>query len=74
MSQGAFAEYLADQMMVPLALAGAGAFTLDEVSMHARTNAQVIEMFLPVSFHFGRQDGVDSCTVTARTTANTSGQ
>lgn len=74
MSQGAFAEYLADQMMVPLALAGGGGFTLDEVSMHARTNAQVIEMFLPVSFHFGRQDGVDSCTVTAPTTANASVQ
>jgi RNA 3'-terminal phosphate cyclase (ATP) len=42
--------------------------------MHARTNAQVIEMFLPVSFDFGRQDGVDSCTVTARTTAKASGQ
>jgi RNA 3'-terminal phosphate cyclase (ATP) len=70
MSQGAFAEYLADQMMVPLALAGGGGFTLDEVSMHARTNAQVIEMFLPVRFHFERHDGVDSCMVTA----NASGQ
>jgi RNA 3'-terminal phosphate cyclase (ATP) len=63
MSQGAFAEYLADQMMLPLALAGGGGFTLDEVSMHARTNAQVIETFLPVRFTFDRRDGVDSCTV-----------
>jgi RNA 3'-terminal phosphate cyclase (ATP) len=63
MSQAAFAEYLADQMMLPLALAGGGGFTLDEVSMHARTNAQVIEMFLPVRFTFDRRDGVDSCTV-----------
>jgi RNA 3'-terminal phosphate cyclase (ATP) len=62
-SQAAFAEYLADQMMLPLALAGAGGFTLDEVSMHARTNAQVIEMFLPVRFRFERQDGVESCTL-----------
>jgi RNA 3'-terminal phosphate cyclase (ATP) len=65
-SQAAFAEYLADQMMLPLALAGAGGFTLDEVSMHARTNAHVIETFLPVRFHFDRQDGVDSCTVAPR--------
>lgn len=63
MSRAAFAEYLADQMMLPLALAGGGGFTLDEVSMHARTNAQVIETFLPVRFIFDRQDGVDSCTV-----------
>jgi RNA 3'-terminal phosphate cyclase (ATP) len=65
-SRAAFAEYLADQMMLPLALAGAGGFTLDEVSMHARTNAQVIEMFLPVRFTFDRQEGVDRCRVALR--------
>ncbi|WP_075794104.1 RNA 3'-terminal phosphate cyclase [Massilia putida] len=65
-SRAAFAEYLADQMMLPLALAGGGGFTLDEVSMHARTNAQVIETFLPVCFAFDRQDGIDSCTVAGR--------
>ena len=63
MSRAAFAEYLADQMMLPLALAGGGGFTLDEVSMHAHTNAQVIETFLPVRFTFDRQDGIDTCTV-----------
>jgi RNA 3'-terminal phosphate cyclase (ATP) len=62
-SQAAFAEYLADQMMLPLALAGGGGFTLDEVSMHARTNAQVIETFLPVRFTFDSEEGVDRCTV-----------
>jgi RNA 3'-terminal phosphate cyclase (ATP) len=62
-SRAAFGEYLADQMMLPLALAGGGGFTLDEVSMHARTNAQVIETFLPVRFRFERRDGVDSCMV-----------
>ena len=65
MSRAAFAEYLADQMMLPLALAGGGGFTLDEVSMHARTNARVIETFLPVRFTFDNRDGVDSCTVHA---------
>ena len=63
MSRAAFDEYLADQMMLPLALAGGGCFTLDEVSMHARTNAQVIETFLPVRFTFDQLDGVDRCTV-----------
>ncbi len=65
-SQAAFAEYLADQLMLPLALAGGGGFTMDEVSMHARTNAGVIELFLPVRFRFERLDGVDRCTVEAR--------
>ena len=65
-SQAAFAEYLADQLMLPLALAGGGGFTVDDVSMHARTNAGVIELFLPVRFRFGREDGVDCCIVEAR--------
>jgi len=64
-SQAAFAEYLADQMMLPLALAGGGAFSMDELSLHARTNAGVIETFLPVQFRFERRDGVACCTVTA---------
>ena len=62
----AVGEYLGDQLMLPLALAGGGGFTVDEVSMHARTNAGVIEMFLPVRFTFGKRDGVDCCTVAPR--------
>ena len=62
-SRAAVAEYLGDQLMLPLALAGSGGFTVDEVSMHARTNAGVIELFLPVRFEFGKHDGVDACTV-----------
>jgi RNA 3'-terminal phosphate cyclase (ATP) len=38
----------------------------DEVSMHARTNAQVIEPFLPVRFDVGQHDGVDCCTLAPR--------
>lgn len=54
-------------MMVALALAlaGCGGFTLD-VSMHARTNAQVIETFLSVRFGVERHDGLDRCMVTLR--------
>jgi RNA 3'-terminal phosphate cyclase (ATP) len=65
-TSAAVGEYLADQLMLPLALAGGGGFTVDEVSMHARTNAQVIETFLPVRFGFGQRDGVDYCTVAPR--------
>lgn len=65
-SGAAVAEYLGDQLMLPLALAGGGGFTVDEISMHARTNAQVIEMFLPVQFRFGARGGVDYCEVGRR--------
>jgi RNA 3'-terminal phosphate cyclase (ATP) len=65
-SKAAVSEYLGDQLMLPLALAGGGGFTVDAVSMHARTNAEVIEAFLPVRFTFGQRDGVDCCTVAPR--------
>lgn len=49
-SGAAVSECLADQLMLPMALAGAGSFTTDVLSSHARTNAQVIARFLPVRF------------------------
>jgi len=65
-TKAAVSEYLGDQLMLPLALAGGGGFTVDEVSMHARTNAEVIERFLPVRFEFGKMDDVDAVTVHPR--------
>jgi RNA 3'-terminal phosphate cyclase (ATP) len=63
-SDAAADEFLADQLMVPFALAGGGTFTVDKVSQHAVTNAGIIERFLPVEFTF-TQDGVKStCAVT----------
>lgn len=52
---GALGPYLADQWMLPLALAvahngGAAEFTCCALTEHARTNAGVIERFLPVRF------------------------
>jgi len=41
-------EHLADQLLVPLALAGGGSFRTLPLSSHARTNASLIERFLPV--------------------------
>lgn len=40
--------YLADQLLLPLALAGAGSFTTIAPTQHTRTNAKVIEQFLEV--------------------------
>lgn len=65
-SNAAVGEYLADQLMLPLALAGSGGFTTEAVSMHAKTNAAVIEQFLPVHFHFGAREGISMCTVEKR--------
>ena len=41
-------EYLADQLLLPMALAGAGEMTVIGMSLHARTNVEVIEQFLEV--------------------------
>ncbi len=41
-------EHLADQLLIPMALAGRGAFRTGSISSHTRTNADVIEQFLPV--------------------------
>ncbi len=43
-------EYLADQLLIPMALAGGGSFRTGPLSLHARTNIDVIEMFLDVKF------------------------
>ena len=52
----AVSEHLADQLMMPMALAGGGSFTVDSVSEHARTNGEIIRRFLPVQIRF-REDG-----------------
>jgi RNA 3'-terminal phosphate cyclase (ATP) len=44
--------HLADQLLLPLALAGGGAFITMPLTAHTRTNAAVIETFLPVRFVF----------------------
>lgn len=45
----AVGEHLADQLLVPLALAGRGAFTtLDPLSSHTTTNIETIKRFLDV--------------------------
>jgi RNA 3'-terminal phosphate cyclase (ATP) len=41
-------EYLADQLLLPLALAGTGEFTTFALSEHTLTNIDVIQMFIPL--------------------------
>jgi RNA 3'-terminal phosphate cyclase (ATP) len=42
--------HLADQLMIPLALAGGGAFRTTGLSPHSRTNLEVIQMFSTARF------------------------
>lgn len=60
-SSAAVGEYLADQLLLPLALAGGGSFTTSEASSHLQTNAAVIEKFLPIEVRFF--DEVDAVRV-----------
>ena len=45
-------EHLADQLLLPLALAGGGSFRTVKPSLHSTTNAQIIERFLSVKIRF----------------------
>jgi RNA 3'-terminal phosphate cyclase (ATP) len=43
-------EHLADQLLIPLALAGRGSFVTGPLSLHAWTNMETIGRFLPMKF------------------------
>ncbi|MEO1535975.1 MAG: RNA 3'-terminal phosphate cyclase, partial [Planctomycetota bacterium] len=49
-------RHLADQLMLPLALAGGGGFRTGPLTDHATTNANVIESFLGVRVHTSAQE------------------
>ena len=49
-SGAAVGEHLADQLLLPFALAGGGSFTTEKLNLHARTNIDVIGKFLPAEF------------------------
>ena len=51
-SEAATGEYLADQLLLPLALAGGGAFTTNTPSAHTTTNIDTIRKFLEVKIEF----------------------
>ncbi len=49
-------RYLADQLMLPFALAGGGTFRTLPLSRHARTNIDVIRRFMPDALHIEEQE------------------
>ncbi|MFD2367175.1 RNA 3'-terminal phosphate cyclase [Pseudoduganella sp. GCM10020061] len=64
-SDGAAGEHLADQLLMPLALAGGGSFSMAHLSQHTLTNADVIHKFLPVRIQFTREPARTICSVEA---------
>ena len=62
-SSAAVGEYLADQLVLPMALAGAGEFTVAHPSCHLLTNIAVVERFLPVRFGLIETDGVTRVSI-----------
>jgi RNA 3'-terminal phosphate cyclase (ATP) len=57
LGSGAYAgPYLADQLLLPFALAGGGSFTTVKPSLHSRTGAEVISRFLDVEIAFEERE------------------
>jgi len=54
-SGAAIDRFLADQLLIYMALAKSGCYTTNELSSHLRTNIEVIQKFLPVSFNVEQQ-------------------
>jgi RNA 3'-terminal phosphate cyclase (ATP) len=66
-SNAAVCEHLADQLLLPMALARGGSFTTLKVSDPTQTNMEVIAKFLPVSFAVeNRSKYIKIVTATAR--------
>ncbi len=53
-ADAAVGEHLADQLVLPMALAGSGQITTTNLSSHLATNVRVIQQFLPVAFDIAR--------------------
>jgi RNA 3'-terminal phosphate cyclase (ATP) len=49
-TQTSVEEHLSDQVMLPIALAGEGSYTCSGLSLHARTNIEVIHAFTGLRF------------------------
>ncbi len=55
-SNAAVGRYLADQLLLPMALACGGEFTTMKPDNHVATNISVITKFLPVNFRIDDGD------------------
>jgi len=55
-SGAAVDRFLADQLLIYMAMAKAGSYTTNELSSHLQTNMEVIKKFLPVNFSVEQQN------------------
>lgn len=55
--------HLADQLLLPMALAGGGAFLTVHPTAHTRTNVEIIGKFLPISIEL-KEEGRDRWRIT----------
>jgi RNA 3'-terminal phosphate cyclase (ATP) len=51
-------EHLADQLLLPMALAGGGSFRTTKPSLHSTTNAGIIQRFLPIPIGFEQESAL----------------
>jgi RNA 3'-terminal phosphate cyclase (ATP) len=65
-SEASLGEHTADQLLLPLALAGAGALTAQRLNRHAMTNMGVISSFLPVDFEMRQESDCSRVEVRSR--------
>ena len=63
-------EHLADQLLIPLALSGGGRFRTLAPTLHTRTNAEIVERFLPVSISLRELDDAWEVAVEPRAAAS----
>jgi RNA 3'-terminal phosphate cyclase (ATP) len=49
-------DHLADQLLIPMVLAQGGAFRTGAPSLHTRTNADIVQRFVPVPIRFEPED------------------
>jgi RNA 3'-terminal phosphate cyclase (ATP) len=54
-------EHLADQLLIPMALAGGGSFRTTKPSLHTTTTAEVIQRFLPVPIRIDQESELVWC-------------
>ncbi len=54
-SESPVGEHLADQLLIPLALCGGGSFIAGDLSLHTKTNIEIIKKFLDVEISVTQQ-------------------
>lgn len=60
-------QHLADQLLLPMALAGGGALRTLPLTLHSRTNIEVIQRFLPLRVTVDVVEGTGVTTLSLRT-------